>query len=354
MNVAGFQRGLLFGLLALVFAGALFAADRLETTDGDILVGTFEKLEGGNVHFTAKSVGAVTIPVEKVRSLRLDGEREGRFRTGDDVKQQQDATLLSRDGKLVVRTAAGDMVVDNLSALRGVNEAMPDERPRWEVSGLGTFAWTEGNTRTYTLGYRFDVKRTTKHNFQHLFARGNYMQDRDLDRDPVRERRHHIGYLYRYIFPYRLTVDLTQDLYFNELAGYRMRSITGFGPGYYIHQEEKLWWHVAAHVTYTYEDQIGGAEDRSYWGARARTEVDWVTMEDRFHLNFKSEVLFDFDEFRNVNFNNALLLEYKINAYFSAGLLVEHYFDNLPPPGFSQHDFRLTLTLGVSWSGRWI
>lgn len=342
---------MLFVLLAT--AGNAWAADRLETTDGDVLIGKFEKLEAGKVHFTSGTAGAITLPADKVRSIRLDGERDASYRTSDNIKNQQQGKLSTRDGKLVFRSRAGEMVVDNLAAVNGINEAVPDERPLWEVSALGTFAWTEGNTRTYTLGYRFDIKRTTKHNFQTLFGRGSYMQDRELERDPVRERRHHLGYMYRYIFPFRLTVDVTQDLYFNEFAGYRWRSITGFGPGYYIAQEEKMWWHAAVHLTYTFEDQIGGAEDRGYWGARARTEVDWISEDSRMHVNAKTEVLFDFDEFRNININSALLLEYKINSWMSAGALAEHYYDNLPPEGFSQHDFRLTLTLGISWSGRW-
>lgn len=332
-----------------VFAGVL-AADELTTTDGDTFMGTFEKLEAGEVHFNTESVGVVKVPVGKVESLSLDDEREVRLRIGDNVKQQNDVVIFSRDGDLYYRSGEGETALD-IADVPGINETLPDTRPKWTASGLGTFAWTEGNTRTYTLGYDFDIKRRTSYNFMNLFARGSYFQDRELEEDPVRERKHHIGYLYQYIFDFRLTIDATQDFYFNEFAGYHYRSVTGFGPGYYIFLEDRLSWHFAAHLTYTYEDQLGGADNRGYWGARARTEIDWVSEDENFHVNYKGELQFDFDETRNVMGRQVLSVEYRFRKYFTAGLVIEHQWDNLPPEGFESHDFRFTFTLGFSWSG---
>ncbi|MCC7508701.1 MAG: DUF481 domain-containing protein [Planctomycetes bacterium] len=353
MMTSGPLRALLLSFLVL-FAGALFAADTLVTTDGDTLVGKFEKLEAGEVYFNSGALGTIKVPVAKVASLELDGERDATLRVGDDIKQQQSGKLLTRDGKLIFRAGGNETTIENFAGVNGINETLPDERPIWEVSALGSFSLTAGNTNTYSLGYRFDIKRTSKHNFMTWYGRGSYFQDRNLEEDPVRERKHHFGYLYRYIFDFRLTLEVTEDLYFNEFAGYHYRSITGIGPGYQILNDPKLWWNVAAHLTYTYEDQMGGAEDRGYLGARARTELDWVGVNDTLHVNFRSEVLFDFDEFKNINVNNSLLVEYKFGGYFTAGLLVEHSFDNLPPLEFKKHDFRLTFTIGISWSGRWI
>ncbi|MBX3459716.1 MAG: DUF481 domain-containing protein [Planctomycetes bacterium] len=344
----------LFVVLLLVAGAWLSATDKLTTTNGDVLVGTFDKLEAGHVHFTSPDTGTVKIAVEKVARLELDGEREVSLRTAEDIKQQQKGKLVTRDGKLVFVSSAGELSIDNLGAVKGVNETLPDERPLWEASLLGTFSMTEGNTDTYSLGYRFDIKRHGKRNFQTLFGRGSYFEDTNLLEDQVRERRHDFGYLYRYIFDFRLTIEVTEDLSFNEFAGYRWRSITGVGPGYQIIKEDRMWWNVAAHAIYVYEDLIFGGEDRGYFGARARTEFDWVGLNETLHINFKSEVLFDFDIIENVVVNSALLAEYKFGGYFSAGLLVEHSFDNVPTPGFFRNDFRFTFTIGISWSGRWV
>ena len=341
-----------FLLAMLLMLAAPLAADELTTTDGDKLVGTFEKLENGEVYFTTKSAGAVKVPVAKVASLSLDTTRKARIRTGDDIKAQQEAELSTRDGKLVVKLEAGELDVESLAGLKGIDETLPDERAIWDVSALGTFSWTEGNTRTYSLGYRFDIKRTTKHNFMTLFGRGSYFQDRNLEEEPVRERKHHIGYHYSYIFDFNLTIDFTEDLYFNEFAGYHYRSVTGLGPGYYILRQERLTWHVGAHLTYTYEDQLAGAEDRGYLGARLMTEFDWSSPSGMLHVNYKGALMFDFDESKNLTGNQSLLIEHKLGSFVTAGLLIEHAWDNLPPEKFKHHDFRFTFTLGFAWSTR--
>lgn len=337
-------------LLLLLFAAPL-AADELITTEGDKLVGTFEKLEGGEVYFITKAAGLVKVPAANVASITIDEERDARMRLDGEVENQQDVKLLTKDGQLHYRTKDGETPVD-FAATPGINETLPDNRPIWDISGLGTFSWTEGNTRTYALGYRFDIKRTTKHNFNHLFARGNYFQDRNLPENSVRERNHHIGYLYRYIFDFNLTIDLTQDFYFNEFAGYNYRSVTGLGPGYYIVRKPHTFWHAAAHLTYTYEDQLGGGEDRGYFGARLQTEFDWVSPSGSLHVNYKGALMFDFDETKNLTGNQSLLVEHKLLTFVTAGLLIEHAWDNLPPPGFKHHDFRFTFTLGFAWSMR--
>lgn len=344
------MRKLLFVLLICLAAGAL-RADELTTTEGDVLVGKFVKLEGGDVYFDTAAAGEVKIPADKVAGITLDGERDARLRREGDIKNQEEVKLLSIDGKLYFRTKDGEEPAD-LMALQGIDEKLPDERTLWEVSALGTFSWTEGNTRTYSLGYRFDIKRTTKHNYMTLFGRGSFFEDRNLKEDPVRERKHHFGYHYRYVFDFKLTIDFTEDLYMNEFAGYHYRSITGVGPGYYIFRGERMNWHVGAHLTYTYEDQIAGAEDRGYLGARAMTEYDLTSPSGNFHLNYKGELLFDFDETKNVTGNQSLLLEHKIWTFMTAGILIEHAWDNLPPPKFKHHDFRFTLSLGFSWSAR--
>jgi hypothetical protein len=338
-------------VLLLVAAAVPVFADKLTTTDGDELVGKFVKLEGGKVYFKSKAAGEVQIPAEKVDGITLDEERDGRIRRADDIHEQEDVKLLSKGGKLYFRDKDGEQAAD-LSALKGIDEKLPDERAKWDVSALGTFSWTEGNTRTYTLGYRFDIKRTTKHDFMTLFGRGSYFEDRNLKEDPVRERKHRVGYHYRYIFDFNLTLDGTEDLYFNEFAGYHWRSVTGLGPGYYILRKEHLSWHVGAHLTYTYEDQLGGADDRGYFGARLMTEFDMSSPGGMFHVNYKGQLEFDFDETKNLTATESLLLEHKFLTFFTAGILIEHAWDNLPPDGFKHHDFQFTITLGFSWSAR--
>lgn len=344
---------MLSALLALC-AGALTAqdADRLTTTGGDVLIGKFIKLEGGKVHFEAAKVGNVQVAPADIKEISLASAREVKWRTGDDVQRQESGTLSSRDGKLVLKDASGEREID-LSRFKGINETVPDERPQWDIGARLFFGWTEGNTETYSMGFRFDIKRTTKHNQNILYGEGNYLQDRLLDEDQVRRRDFAFGYAYRYIFDFNLTIDVTEDLYFNELAGFHWRSVTGVGPGYFIVRQPKTTLHAGAHLTYTYEDQMNGAEDRGYIGARARGEFETFQLDDNLHIKAVSEILFDFDETKNLVVNNSLLVEYKFAGYFTAGMLLRHTWDNIPPEGFRHHDFNFLFTLGFSWGGRW-
>ncbi|MBK9975221.1 MAG: DUF481 domain-containing protein [Planctomycetes bacterium] len=345
-------RFLVLILTAALFAAALCAADEMTTTDGSKLVGKFDKLEAGMVHFTDASAGALKVPLDKVATLTLEGERKVKIRRGADVQLQEDVTLFTRDGEVFVRGKDGRDEATSLKKLPGINETVPDLRPLWTAGMIGVFSWTEGNSKTYAMGFRGDVKRETSHNVQGIYAEGNYLQDRNVKEMQVRRRDYAAGYYYRYVFDFKLTIDLTEDLSWNEIAGYHWRSITGVGPGYYFIRNDHMSLHAGAAVTWTFEDQMNGGEDRYYWGARARAEFDWTNDDKTLHVNAKSEVLFDFAEFKNIVINSSLLAEAKLASWLSAGLLIRHSWDNLPTPGFFHHDFTFTFTLGVSWSGR--
>ena len=347
------SRALILVSVAAMLLAAPLAADELITTDGSRLVGTFDKLEAGHVHFTDKSAGALRVAVEKVAGLTLDGEKQARIRRGAEIEHQEDVTIFTQQGALRARWRDGVTEDLSLAALRGINETVPDKSPLWTASLVGMFGLTDGNTRTYSMGFRADLRRETEFNFQGLYAEGNYLQDRNLEEDSVRRRDFAFGYFYRYIFTFRLTIDLTQDVTFNELAGYHWRSVTGFGPGYYIIREDNQSLHVGLHLTYTYEDLLNGADDRSYWGARARAEYDRVSAAKTTHVNVRSELLLDFDEFKNVGLNNTLLAETRPYEWLSAGVLVKHAWDNMPVPGFKSHDLSILFTVALSWSGRW-
>ncbi len=324
------------------------AEDELETTSEESLVGKFIKIENGVVFFESETLGLQKVKTGDVAKLTIAKPRKMFVRTGDEYKPSQEVAVTTKEGKLFT----GDKEV-KIAELGFLADSPPDTRADWFAGARMSFSWTEGNTKTYAFDARFDITRTTKHDYSTLFGEANYLQDREREIDPVLERNFLLGGAYRYIFDFNLTIDATQDFYFNELAGYHYRSITGFGPGYYFTRSHELTAHIGAHLVYVYEDQMFGAENRGYFGARIRAEVDTWQLEDDFHLNFKTEVIFDFDESRNTLWNNRLLVTYQFAEHFDAGIEIRHSFDNLPPPGFFHHDFEFLLTIGFSWGGKW-
>lgn len=321
------------------------AKDELTTSEDETLVGKFIKIDGGEVHFESATAGLIKLDVKEVTAIKLAAARKMFVREGDN--KYREVNLASRDGKLF----DGDKEIKP-GEVGFLDSALPDTRPDWTVSARLSFGWTEGNTKTYSMDGRFDITRKTKHNYATLFGEANYLQDRTLEENPVIERNFLLGGAYRYIFDFNLTIDVTQDFFFNELAGFHFRSITGVGPGYYFTRKPELTTHLGAHLVYVYEDQMFGAEDRGYLGARLRGEVDSVLLEGAFHLNFKTEVIFDFDETKNVMWNNQLLVDYQFASYFTAGLVISHSWDNVPPPKFFHHDWKFMFTIGFSWGGK--
>jgi hypothetical protein len=99
-------------IAAMLLATAAHAADRLETTTGDVFVGKFEKLEAGEVHFTSDSGGLVKVAVANVKSVALDGERDAQYRTEGSIQNQQKGQLFTRGGVLIIRTSAGELRLD--------------------------------------------------------------------------------------------------------------------------------------------------------------------------------------------------------------------------------------------------
>ncbi|MCC6573705.1 MAG: DUF481 domain-containing protein [Planctomycetes bacterium] len=341
-------------VLLICFAAPLLAEDapqdELTTTEEETLVGKFVKIDAGKVYFESATLGLLKFDVEDVSEIKLAASRKMFLREGekDEYAKYREVTVTSKDGKLF----AGDKEITP-KTVGFLDAAPPDNRPDWTVGAFLSFGWTEGNTKTYELDGRFDITRTTKHTFSTLFGEANYLQDRERDEEPVLERNFLLGAAFRYVFDFRLTIDATQDFYFNELAGYHFRSITGVGPGYYFTRSHELTTHAGLHLVYVYEDLMNRAENRGYFGARVRGEVDTWQLEDDFHLNFKTEVIFDFDEPKNVMWNNLLLVDYHFAEHFTAGLLISHQFDNLPAPGFFHHDWKFLITLGFSWGGKW-
>ncbi|CAG0947843.1 hypothetical protein ANRL1_04617 [Anaerolineae bacterium] len=343
---------LLTMITAIVFCGGLSAQDRLTTTGGDVLNGKFVKLEAGKIFFEAEKVGKLEIAVGNVKDLSLGAARDVHWRVGDDAQKQEKGTLSTREGKVYLKDATGEREID-LAKFKGIDETVPDLSPYWDIAARFAFGWTEGNTQTYSMNFRFDIKRTSQVNVMSLFGEGNYFQDRRLEEDSVRRRDYALGYSYSYVFKFNLTIDLTEDLTWNELAGYHWRSVTGLGVGYYIIKDENTQLHVAGHGTYTHEDLMNGAEDKHYFGARLRAQFETFQLDRTLHIKAKSELLFDFSEIKNLVVNNELLVEYKFGGYFNAGLLVRHTWDNIPPQGFFPHDFSFLFTIGFSWGGHW-
>jgi hypothetical protein len=346
---------ILFALLAAC-AGALSAEDApaidtLRTVSGEFLRGKLLKLENGNILFQATDAGQVTVPVSRVVELNLGAPREARVRLSVDVRHQERVTLSTRKGKVILNDSGGERELA-LSDLRGIDEALPAGDANWSINGRAFASYLEGNVKNFSLGFRFDVARTTFEHEIKFFSEGNFLQDRLLKEDQVRRRDFAAGTSYRYNAPFRLSCDITEDYYINQFAGFHYRSITGSGLTYFPVRSPDLTYSLSAAGTYVVEDLLNKAEDRKYFGARGRSEFDGWAEARTVHFRAFAEVLFDFEEAKNITATFEALFEVKIFTYFTLGISLRDVFDNLPPPGRFHHDLIVTAFLGVAFGGK--
>ncbi len=344
-------------VIALLFAPRLFAGeeppppDTLRTVSDELLRGKLVKLENGNVIFQTTDIGQATVPLGRVRELKLGVAREARIRTSIDVRNQRKVILSTRNGRMILKEKDIEQELP-LSDLKGIDEALPPGEANWSVNGRAFASYLEGNVKNFSLGFRFDVARTTfEHEFK-LFAEGNFLQDRLLKEEQVRRRDFVFGTSYRYNAPLRLSCDLTEDYYINRFAGFNFRSISGTGLTYFAVREADVRFSVSAAATYVVEDLLNKAEDRRYFGARGRSEFDGWAEQRTFHFRAFAEVLFDFEETKNITATFEALFEVKVFTYFTLGISLRDVFDNLPPPSRFHHDLTVTAFLGVAFGGK--
>lgn len=343
-------------LLCATFAPELYCQDAppedtLKTVSGEFLRGKFLRLENGNVIFQTSDMGQVTVPVGKVGELALGAPRSARVRLSMEVRHQEQVTLSTRQGLVVVSDSGGERTYA-LASLRGIDETLPAGDANWSVNGRAFASYLEGNVENFSLGFRFDVARTTFDHEWKLFAEGNFLQDRLLKEDQVRRRDFAFGTSYRYNAPLRVSCDLTQDLYVNRFAGFNYKSITGTGLTYSPLREPEVRFSISAAGTYVIEDLINKAEDRRYFGARGRGEFDGWAEKRTFHFRAFAEVLFDFEEQKNITATFEALFEVKVFTYFTLGVSLRDVFDNLPPPKRYHHDLTLTAFVGIAFGGK--
>jgi len=344
-------------LIAALCAPALAAKDdpppndTLKTASGEFLRGKFVRLENSQVIFQTTDMGQTTVPAGRVSELVLGAPREARVRLSVDIRHQEKVTLSTRKGRIVIKDNSGEREF-SLSDFKGIDENLPPGDANWSVNGRAFASYLEGNVKNFSLGFRFDIARTTFEHEWKLFAEGNFLQDRLLKEDQVRRRDFAFGTSYRYNAPLRVSCDVTEDLYINRFAGFNYRSITGTGLTYFPLREPEARFSISVAGTYVVEDLINKAEDRKYFGARARGEFDGWAEQRTFHFRAFAEVLFDFEEQKNITATFEALFEVKVFTYFTLGISLRDVFDNLPPPKRYHHDLTVTAFLGVAFGGQ--
>jgi hypothetical protein len=339
--------------MLVTLSATLMAADKVTLTNGETMIGAFKKFEGGKVHFSSETAGVVEIPAESIASLELDAATDVFVARDEDLTKQTTGTLSTKDGKLFLEE--GDESVEvALTDFVALTLEQHDDRPEWTASLRGYVQYKEGNTETTTVGGRFDINRKTKGTMSRAYGEITYTDNRNLLQDKVTQREFLLGAGFSYVFDMNLAVDAFTDWRFNEFSGYRFKAVFGLGPSYSVIKEPDTVVKAWAAITYNVEDNINGTEDRDYFGARVGADVSDKYLDGNLLVEYHGWLGFDFEETKNFEAVNEVLVDYKLADWLTTGVLARWEWDNVPSIGFDRSDLTIRWTVGISWGGRWV
>lgn len=344
---------MLIVLLLLALPLSLAAADKVVLTNGETLVGTFKKFEGGKLHFSSESAGDVEIAAEQIASLELEDGVDIFVARSKDLTEQTKGTLTTKEGKLFLEEG-GESSEIAFTDFISLTLEEHDSSPRWTANARFFFQYKDGNTETTTLGGRFDVYRNTANTEARVYGEIGYEDNRNLPENKVTDRYTLMGARYSYIFDFKLAVDAFTEWRFDEFKGYRHKAVFGLGASYYVRNEPDSSIKAWAALTYNIEDNIKGTDDRSYFGARIGVDTNDYFLDRKLHIETHTWLAFDFEETENMEVSTEVLADYAINGWLTTGVQIRFDWDNVPSLGFERGDLLFRWTVGITWGGRWV
>lgn len=337
-------------LLLLILPLSLFAADKITLVNGETMIGTFKKFESGKVHFSSETAGDIKIDPAKIASIDLENSIDIYVARSKDLTEQTEGTLTSKDGKLILSEGEDSSEVA-LTDFVALTLEQHDDRPDWTATARFYMQYKEGNTETTTIGGRFDIYRVTKNTEGRAYGEVTYVDNRNLEDDYITERNIILGTRFSYVFDFKLSVDAFTDWRFDEFKGYRYKAVFGLGPSYFVRKEPDSSIRVWGALSYNTEDNINGAEDRSYMGGRVGVDTNDYFLDRSLHVEFHGWLSFDFEESNNIEGMAELIVDYKLADWLTTGAIARWEWDNEPSLGFDRSDLLLRWTIGVSWGG---
>lgn len=362
----------------MLLAGSVACADEIIFTNGERLVGTLQKIEGGKTVFVSDSVGEVTVDSAKVKSIVTDKPSEvtlqdGTVRKGTQILQEEELLILS----------GPDLEQDEripLSSLLGIN--LPPKPPvKWEGSiSLGVTS-THGNSSSTDGNLSAELKRRgEKYRIRltgmYLYGREeNPEADTDPDADDhiTTEENFTATAKYDYFFTKKTYGYLSGSYKKDHIDDLDYRIITAAGLGYQWIETEILQFNTDAGIAllkekYTTRVLVESDEDRN---AEEDDEEDKPRYEKRVdrkndlsvqfgcNLGWKPSETTSFqlnatytpavDDFSDYFLTMDAELRAAINKTLFSSFKVIMDYDSTPGEGLSSTETKYILGLGINF-----
>jgi putative salt-induced outer membrane protein YdiY len=215
--------------LALISGKAY--ADEIVFKNGERLIGTFERMEGGKLIFKSQTIGEVTIDISQVKLINAEKLFNIHFQDGNILKSKifkSEEDLFTVDG-----TDAAKGQTFEVSAVSAIN---PPVKPKvtWDGSIAAGYTSTHGNTFTEQANVALGVvirSERTRLRLDSLYVLGRD-EDDDTGDKKTHEENFSIGAKYDYFFTKKVFGYVSGSFKKDHIADLDYRTITGAGGGY--------------------------------------------------------------------------------------------------------------------------
>jgi putative salt-induced outer membrane protein YdiY len=329
--------------LALVASCAIFLApvgqvlaDEVVLENGDRLTGTVMRVEGGKLILKSEYAGEISIPVEKVKTLAMDGPAEVHLSSGEVIKGK---IKITEGGRVAVEpTPEREATSFDWKKVASVNP--PPQKWKGNINvGAST---QSGNTDRKSAAVGAEATRRTDQDRFSLRFLFNYAED-ETD---VTSRNTFGAAKYDYFFTPKFYGYLAIDLLNDKFKDYRLKTAVGPGVGYQIWDDPVKSLGVEAGLSYIWEDHYVG-EDVDYPAARLGADFRWNIFK---FLTFTDRLVV-YPNLRNGGdylLRNEAALISPLGSGWALRLANIWDRDSDPPPGFDKDDF--TTILGLQYA----
>ncbi len=238
--------------------------DEVVMENGDRLTGTVVRVEGGKLILKSEYAGEVSIPVEKVKTLAMEGPAEVHLSSGEVIKGK---IKITEGGRVAVEPSPDrEATTVDWKKVAAINP--PPQKWRGNISVGGSLE--SGNTDRKSASVAAEASRRTEQDRFGLRFLFNYAEDED----DISARNTFGAAKYDYFFTRRFFGYLAVDMLNDEFKDYRLRAAAGPGVGYQIWDDPVKSLMVEAGISYIWEDHYIG-EDVDYPAARLGADIRW-------------------------------------------------------------------------------
>ena len=338
---------MIYSLLLFIVLGAsppdspAKVIDRLELTDGSVIIGTLRQLEKGVYTIDVEAVGSIQIPAARVTAAEVSGAPT----LVTDAGESLSGPLQLTEASWLVRNALGERTISNthVVAINPTPVAPPTSTQKATITLNGTR--TSGNTSTTSASMNMD------YTFRYLTHRFNSKLHWAYGEDEEVISKRTTGAELKYdFFPregwYLYTNFSARNDRFSDLS---LRTTAGIGAGIRLLDSAEITWSQESGISALNEDFIS-ALDEATNTLRVAGDIQWSIGKQWIEVFHDHTLFISLDDPSNILAEGRLGLRTRIIGGLSLNSQINIRHDSEPPPGIEQDDIEILLGLGYSTS----